>query len=105
MRDCFVRDPMTKKYPHLLANAHFLLLQTQAMAYNQVMAPRQDSPVFFSGHFFEPLLYTGHQPNPDFHYQVAFVNGARRWRITGRRNSARWIDIQVSKGWWRRASL
>ena len=100
MRELFMRDPIAKKYPHLGASAHFLLMQTQAMAYNQVMAPRQDSPRFISGHLFEPLLYTGHQPNPDFHYQVAFMNGARRWRITGRRNSARWVDIQVYKGWW-----
>jgi hypothetical protein len=91
---------MSEKYPHLKANAHFILLQTQAMAYNLVMAPRQDSPVFINGHFFEPLLYTAHQPNPDFAYQLAFVNGARRWRITGRRNSAHWVDIGVLRGWW-----
>ncbi len=100
MRQIFLRDPMIEKYPLLAANAHFVMQQTQAMAYNQVMAPRQDSPCFTSHHFFEPLIYTAHQPNPDFVYQTAFLNGARRWRITGRRNSAHWVDIQVSRGWW-----
>jgi hypothetical protein len=100
MRQLFLQDPMSAKYPLLRANAHFLLLQTQAMAYNLVMAPRQDSPVFTTHHFFEPPLYTAHQPNPDFCYQLAFLNGARRWRITGQRNSAHWVDIQASRGWW-----
>jgi hypothetical protein len=100
MRQLFLRDPMVEKYPHLRANAHFILQQTQAMAYNLVMAPRQNSPAFICGHLFEPLLYTAHQPNPDFAYQAAFVNGARRWRITGRRNSAHWVDIGVMRGWW-----
>jgi len=100
VRQLFLRDPMVGKYPRLAANAHFILQQTQAMAYNLVMAPRQDSPHFIRGHFFEPLLYTAHQPNPDFVYQTAFLNGARRWRITGQRNSAHWTEIQVSRGWW-----
>src|SRR5512138_1969064 len=100
MRQKFLRDPMCAKYPALVANAHFVLQQTQALAYNLVMAPRQDSPVFTTHHYFEPLIYTAHQPNPDFVYQAAFLNGARRWRITGRRQSARWVDIQVSCGWW-----
>lgn len=100
MRQAFLRDPMAEKYPHLKANAHFLLQQTQAMAYNLVMAPRQHSPCFMRHEFFEPLFYTAHQPNPDFAYQLAFVDGARRWRITGKRNTARWVDIQVMRGWW-----
>jgi len=100
MRQVFLRDPIIEKYPLLKANAHFLLQQTQAMAYNLVMAPLQDSPRFTSHNFFAPLLYTAHQPNPDFAYQIAFVNGTRRWRITGKRNTARWIDIQSLRGWW-----
>lgn len=100
MRRIFLRDPMAEKYPQLKANAHFILQQTQALAYNHVMATRLDHPWFISHHYLEPIFYTAHQPNPDFHYQVAFVNSARRWRIVGRRNSAHWVDIQVSRGWW-----
>jgi hypothetical protein len=100
MRQAFLSDPMARKYPSLAANAHFVLLQTQAMAYNLVMAPRQHSPGVMDSQLFEPLLYTAHQPNPDFHYQIAFVDGARRWRIRGRRNSAHWVDLQVLRGWW-----
>jgi hypothetical protein len=100
MRQVFLKDPMCERYPLLKANAHFVLLQTQAMAYNLVMAPRQDSPVFTAHHYFEPPIYTAHQPNPDFRYELAFLNGQRGWRITGRRNSAHWVDIQASRGWW-----
>ena len=100
MRQLFLRDPMCTKYPRLAANAHFVLQQTQALAYNLVMAPRQGSPAFTTHHYFEPLIYTAHQPNPDFVYQIAFLDGARRWRITGRRNTAHWVDIQVTRGWW-----
>jgi hypothetical protein len=100
MRQQFLRDPMVGKYPHLATNAHFVLQQTQAMAYNQVMAPRQDIPVFTSHHYFEPLIYTAHQPNPDFCYQIVFLNSARRWRITGQRHTAHWIDVQAFRGWW-----
>jgi hypothetical protein len=100
MRQRFLQDPTAQRYPVLVANAHFILQQTQAMAYNLVMATRQNSPRFLRGHFFEPLLYTAHQPNPDFVYQTAFLNGSRSWRISGRRNSAHWVEIQASSGWW-----
>ena len=100
MRQRFLRDPMCEKYPLLRANAHFVLQQTQAMAYNLVMGTRAESPVFTSHHMFEPLVYTAHQPNPDFCYQLAFLNGARRWRITGHRRSAHWVDIQATRGYW-----
>jgi hypothetical protein len=31
MRQRFLQDPMTRKYPALIANAHFILQQTQAI--------------------------------------------------------------------------
>ena len=105
MRQIFLRDPMVEKYPLLKANAHFILQQTQAMAYNLVMAPRQDSPGFSCHHFLEPLIYTAHQPNPDFVYQATLLNSARRWRITGRRNTAHWVDIHVLRGFWGEADF
>jgi hypothetical protein len=100
MRQRFLDDPMCEKYPFFRANAHFVLLQTQAMAYNQIMTAHPDRPVFMRHHFFEPMRYTAHQPNPDFPYQLVFLSGARRWRITGIRNSAHWVDLQVGRGWW-----
>lgn len=100
MRQEMLNQEIIGRYPALKANAHFILYQTQAIAYNLVMAPRQDSPVFYLNNYFEPLLYTAHQPCPDFPYRLAFVNGARKWRIWGKRNSAHWVDIQVANGWW-----
>jgi hypothetical protein len=100
MRQMFLSQPVIQEYPALAANAHFILQQTQAMAYNMVMAPRQDSPCFYQHNYFEPLIYTGHQPNPDFPYRLAFLNGKRKWRVWGYRNSAHWVDIQANSGWW-----
>lgn len=93
-------DPICEKYTALRANAHFIMQQTQAIAYNTVMAPHPDCPVFTKHHFIMPLYYTAHQPNPDFCYYVAFLNGKRTWRITGNRNSAHWVDMQSGRGWW-----
>ena len=100
MRQRFLADEILYRYPSLRANAHFLLQQTQALAYALVMAPRQDSPCFYKNTYLEPLLFSGHQPCPDFVYQLAFLNGERSWRITGKRNSAHWVDIQSATGWW-----
>ena len=57
MRQLFLRDPMCAKYPRLAANAHFVLQQTQALAYNLVMAPRQDYPVFLLQSYLDPIVY------------------------------------------------
>lgn len=100
MRQRFLEDPMCEKYPFFKANAHFVLLQSQAMAYNLVMSAHPDRPLFWKNHFFEPMQFTAHQPNPDFAYQLVFLNGARRWRITGKRNTAHCVDLQVARGWW-----
>ena len=100
MRQLFLSQDILADYPELAANAHFILHQTQAMAYNLVMAPRQDNPCFYRHNFFEPMMYTAHQPNPDFPYQAVLLNGARKWRIRGKRNSAHWVDIQTGRGWW-----
>lgn len=100
MRQVFLKDPMIQRYPALKANAHFILQQTQALTYMQVMASRSDTPCFYKNNFLEPLLFSGHQPNPDFCYQIAFLNGRRTWKITGRRNTAHWVDIQSHNGWW-----
>ena len=100
MRQLFLAQDVVVKYPALAANAHFVLQQTQALAYNLVMAPRQDHPYFYLQTYLAPLIYTAHQPCPDFPYRLAFVNGARTWRIHGNRNTAHWVDIQVATGWW-----
>jgi hypothetical protein len=105
MRQRFLDDPMCEKYPYFRASAHFILLQNQALAYNLVMAAQPNAPLFAKHRFLEPMLYTANQPNPDFAYQLAFLNGARRWRITGKRNTAHCVDLQVARGWWGDADL
>ena len=100
MRRRFLDDPICERFPKLKANAHRILQMTEALAYNTVMAPQQNSPIFSRHHYIDQILYTAHQPNPDFCYYLAFLNGARTWRITGDRGSSHWVSIQVMTGWW-----
>lgn len=99
-RQLFLAEPILEQVPALRANAHFILAQTQALAYNNVIAPRPDHPYFVRETYFDPLVYSGHQPCPDFLHRATFLNGRRRWRIHGRRNTAHWVDIQVQTGFW-----
>jgi hypothetical protein len=76
------------------------LMQAQAVAYNLVIAPRQDRPCFFTSTVFEPNIYTWILPNADFLYRYAFVDGAKRFRITGRRGGAHFLEAQTISGFF-----
>jgi hypothetical protein len=76
------------------------LLQAQAAAYNLTIAPRSSHPVFYKNIVFEPGIYSWLMPNPDFLYRYAFVDGARRFRICGRRGTSHFLEAQVISGFW-----
>lgn len=100
VRQLFLAEPILKQHPATEAAAINLLHQTVAMSYNLVMAPRQDYPFFMLQTYLDPYVYLGHLPCPDFVHRHVFLNGARTWRIWGRRNTSHWIDIQVHTGFW-----
>ncbi len=100
IRQLFLAEPIIKECPATEAAAVTLLHQTIALSYNLVMAPRQDHPVFYLQSYLDPFVYLGHLPCPDFVYRHAFLNGARTWRIWGKRNTSHWTDIQVHTGFW-----
>ena len=82
------------------ARAHYWFMQAQALAFNLTIAPRQSHPVFFVGTVFEPNLYTWILPNADFLYRYAFVDGARNYRITGRRGNSHFLEAQTISGFF-----
>ena len=100
VRQMFLTEPMIRERPETEAAAITLLHQTIAISYNLVMAPKQDHPVFLLQNYLDPIVYLGHLPCPDFTYRIAFLNGARTWRIRGKRNTSHWIDLQLNRGWW-----
>jgi hypothetical protein len=82
------------------ARAHYWFMQAQALAFNLTVAPRQSHPVFFTSTVFEPNHYTWILPNADFLYRYAFVDGARRYRITGRRGGSHFLEAQTISGFF-----
>ena len=100
IRQMFLAEPIIKECPATEAAAITLLHQTIALSYNLVMAPRQDHPLFHLQSYLDPFVYLGHLPCPDFVYRQVFLNGARTWRIWGKRNTSHWTDIQVHTGFW-----
>jgi hypothetical protein len=100
VRQMFLKEDVIQHHPQTEGAAISLLHQTIALSYNMVMAPRQDYPFFYLQSYLDPYVYLGHLPCPDFVYRVLFLNGARTWRIWGKRNTSHWTDIQVHTGFW-----
>ncbi|HEX4508238.1 MAG TPA: DUF1214 domain-containing protein [Alphaproteobacteria bacterium] len=82
------------------ARAHYWFMQAQALAFNLTIAPRQSHPAFFTGTVFEPNHYTWILPNADFLYRYAFVDGARQYRVTGRRGTSHFLEAQTISGFF-----
>jgi hypothetical protein len=80
--------------------AHRWLMQAQALAYNLVIAPDRSRPRFFVNTVFEPGIYDWILPNADFLYRYAFVNGAGRYRISGRRGGSHFLEAQTIAGFF-----
>lgn len=105
MRRLVLDHPLTGRNPQARAEAMALIHQAQASAYTMVIAPRQHYPRFFRHSYFEPTVFSWNLPNPDFLYQIAYLDGARDYRIRGRRNDGRWTDIQSMSGNFGEASV
>lgn len=86
--------------PELRAQAMYYISMVQAFGFNTYMAPRTAYPTFFSHLFFTPVEYNWGAPSPDFRYHWTKIDGARRYRIWGRRGKTPWLHIQAQRGWW-----
>ena len=71
------------------------LMQVQAMCYNFAVVPRADRPRAFVHTTYQTDFYTLGMACPDFYYVGLFLDGARRYRITGRLGASCWCAAQV----------
>jgi hypothetical protein len=82
------------------AQAMYYISMLQAFGFNLYLAPRQAYPTFYSHLIFTPVEYNWGAPCPDFRYHWTAIDGARSYRIWGRRGRTPWLHIQAQRGWW-----
>ena len=70
------------------------------VAFNIAISPRHNFPFFDRHPFHHPIAYSWGLCCPDFHYRHAFVDGARSYRITGRRGSSPWNEFYLMSEFW-----
>ena len=81
--------------------AMFHVMSIAHTGFNVFIAPRQDYPFFSKTHaFHHPITFTWGLCCPDFHYQFTFLDGARTYRIRGKRGTMRWSEIHLQNGFW-----
>jgi len=89
------------KTPEERDQAMFHVMGIEHTGFNVFVAPRQDYPFFSKTHaFHHPISFTWGLCCPDFHYQFAFLDGARTYRIKGKRGTKRWSEIHVQNEFW-----
>jgi hypothetical protein len=84
----------------VLDAAHYALYQVQASAFNMVIAPRQHYPRPDIHLFAEPMVYPWLLNDPDFLYRMLYLDGARTYRIWGKRHDTVWVDLQFFSRFW-----
>jgi hypothetical protein len=99
LRRHMLESPLAHNPADRLRAQHWLM-QAEAAAYNLVIAPQQSRPAFLIDSVFQPNLYSWLMPNPDFLYRYVFVDGARSYRIRGRRGSTHFLEAQAISGFW-----
>jgi len=86
--------------PERRAEALFLISETAVVGFDMYVGPRQDYPAFYLQPIFLNNMYGWGLPNPDFLYRWAFVDGAKTYRIWGKRNDPSFVDLQLQDGFW-----
>ena len=86
--------------PAMRTQAMYFISMMQAFGFNTYMGPRTAYPTFFSHLMFTPVEYNWGAPSPDFRYHWTKIDGARRYRIWGKRGRTPWLHIQAQRGWW-----
>ena len=82
------------------AQALYYIQMLAAFGFNIYTAPRQAYPNFYLQTIFLPFEYGFGLPCPDFQYRWTFLDGARDYRIFGRKGASRWIEFQAQRGFW-----
>jgi len=81
--------------PQHRAKAYHALMEAQARAYNFAVAPRLHHPRVQVGTGWQTDFYALGQNCPDFQYGVFFLDGRRKYRITGRFGDIRLLLLQT----------
>lgn len=96
-RKLLAREEM--QHPRLRAMAQYAIASLQAGGFQFYIAPRQDYPIFYRDAVWGPMLAWG-GPSSDMVYQWAFLDGASRYRIWGRRGTTRFTDFHLFDSYW-----
>lgn len=83
------------------AAALYLPTQMQAVAFHMYLAPSKTYPQLYHQQIYSPFELCWGMPNPDYVYRFGFLDGRRRYRLSGpRRSPAPWFNLQLFTGWW-----
>ena len=82
------------------AQAHRVLLEAQAAAYNLTIAPDFRRPRLQRQTVFTTGVYDWLMPNPDFIYRYGFLDGDGAYRLTGKRGASAFLDLQTIAGFF-----
>lgn len=88
-------ERMTLRQDHR-AQGYQALMEMQAMAYNMVIAPRQNHPRIYTGTSWNTYFYTLGQNSPDSHYGALMLDGHQTYRLRGRMGAIRIMLMQVN---------
>jgi hypothetical protein len=94
MGSAWARTPVDR------AQGLYYIQMLQTFGFNIYTAPRQAYPNFYTHSIFLPFELGFGAPAPDFFYHWTFLDGARTYRITGRRGTTRWAEMQAQRGFW-----
>lgn len=87
--------------PKVRAAALYLPTQLQSLAFNMYLAPHRDYPALYLHQIFSPYELSWGLPNPDYVYRFGYIDGRRRYRLSGPRPSpSAWFNLNMFSGWY-----
>jgi len=98
-RDIWMNSPWVRDRQER-SRALMQVTSSAHVAFNIAISPRHNFPFFDRHPFHHPVAYSWGLCCPDFHYRHAFVDGARSYRITGRRGSSPWNEFHLMSEFW-----
>lgn len=82
--------------PRYRAKAYHTMMEVQAVAYNQAIAPRMATPRIHTNSGWHDDYYSMALVGPDWHYGHMYLDGAHTYRLTGRLGENKLLLIQVT---------
>ena len=95
-RQMIFNNPLYQRSPLVMSQAHNFLFQMLSVAYQARIQPRQQYPLV--NHFLFGPHSTWGGPSPDSTFHLIFLDGKRRYRLWGKRNTARYLTLSTYHG-------